>query len=139
MTGPPETFASLLRSRRGYIGLLDEDGVPEAIPVCFTWAGEVIWIAVDSKLRSQVAKAVVSDDEGPLINFTVDRWDEDWNRVQWLTASGPATVLALSDESTHAIEALASKYPHYRNSRTRPAIVRLDVARWEGWEPEQPT
>jgi PPOX class probable F420-dependent enzyme len=107
------------------------------MPVCFTWAGEVIWIAVDVRKRSaaQILRQRGADGESK-ISFMVDRWDEDWSKLGWLQARGWATILDNGAESERAMEALSSKYTQYGKRRTQPSIVRLEVEEWRGWEPE---
>jgi nitroimidazol reductase NimA-like FMN-containing flavoprotein (pyridoxamine 5'-phosphate oxidase superfamily) len=128
MSGPPKHYSSLLRARRGYLGVTGPDGVPEVLPVCFTWAGDAIWIAIGN--------------EGQLleqrITFLVDRWDEDWTKLSWLVAKGMATILPDGEESDRAMDALESKYSEYLKYPHYGPILRMDVEEWEGIDALQP-
>jgi PPOX class probable F420-dependent enzyme len=139
MTGPPANYASLLRARRGYLGTHGKEETAEVMPVCFTWAGEAIWIALDVRRPAALAllKIPRGGDLGPPVCFIVDRWDEDWSKLGWLQARGTATVLERGQESERAMEALASKYTQYRKRAIKPSIIRLDVEEWRGIEPEE--
>lgn len=65
----------------------------------------------------------------------VDRWDEDWYRLQWLVAKGQVTVLDPGPEEDGALTALESKYPQYlQHPIQEGSIVRLDVEEWTGWD-----
>lgn len=123
MTGPPKNYASLLRARRAYLAMNRPEGGAEVVPVCFTWAGEAIWIAFT--------------EEGGLVDervtFLVDRWDEDWTKMSWLIARGTATILPQGDEeSDRALDALESKYSQFLQYPHYGPVLRLDVAEWTG-------
>ena len=122
MAGLPKNYASLLRARRGYLATNGFDGAAEVLPVCFTWAGEAIWIAIDeeSELFDQ------------RVTFMVDRWDEDWSKISWLVAKGRATILPDGPESDRALDALESKYTEYLKYPHYGPILRLDVEEWHG-------
>ena len=139
MAGPPATFASLLRARRGYLGTHSPDGVAEVVPVCFTWAGEVIWIAVEA--GDQSVESILADadrDDGGRACFLVDRWDEDWRRLAWVRAYGTAELLEPQprerEEHGAAVTALKQKYPQYvdHDLNGRP-IIRVSLTRAVSW------
>lgn len=138
MAGPPNTFASLLRARRGYLGTAGPDGSPQVLPVCFTWAGDQIWTAIDGKPKKtnelQRVKNIQAD---PRVSFTVDRWDEDWSRLAWLQARGTAAVLTKGAEAEKAKIALVSKYAQYEELPLDGPIIRIDVAKWLGWSADE--
>jgi PPOX class probable F420-dependent enzyme len=134
MAGPPPHLAPLLRERRGYLATMGPDGYPHLIPICFTWAGDVIWTAVDAKPKRDGKVQRVKDIEAKSqVAFTVDRWNEDWSRLAWLQARGRATVLSEGPESKKATSALKSKYPQYNGTRLTGPVIRIDVERWIGW------
>jgi PPOX class probable F420-dependent enzyme len=135
MLGPPESHASLLRARRGYLGINGAEGATEVLPVCFTWAGETIWIVVDRRPGSPFLGRRRGIEGGPKVTFMVDRWDEDWDRLQWLVAKGQVTVLDPGPEEDGALSAFESKYPQYLTYPIEEgSIVRLDVEEWTGWD-----
>lgn len=134
MPGPPPNFASLLRERRGFLATIGEDGVPHLLPICFTWAGDVIWTAVDGKPKDSDDLQRLRDIESnPGIAFTVDRWDEDWGKLAWLQGRGRARVLTDAQEIGKAREALRSKYPQYEQTTLDGPVIRIEVDRWVGW------
>jgi PPOX class probable F420-dependent enzyme len=138
MTGPPERYASLLRSPRAFLATVGADGSPHLVPVCFTWAGDVIWTAVDGKPKSGGELQRVRDLEAnPNVAFTVDRWDDDWSRLAWLQARGRATILPAGGETDKAHSALLDKYPQYETTPLDGPVIRIDVDRWVGWSSEK--
>lgn len=108
------------------------------MPVCFTWAGDVIWTAIDGKPKSgrelQRIKDVESNNR---VAFTVDRWDEDWGKLAWLQARGRATILPTGEDALRAQSALKDKYPQYTTTPLEGRVIRIDVDRWVGWSAEQ--
>lgn len=109
------------------------------VPVCFTWAGDVIWTAIDSKPKStdelQRLKDIARDSKTA---FIVDRWDEDWSKLSWLQARGTATVIEESEQASKAYAALKDKYPQYRDLAVEGPVIRIDVDRWIGWSATPP-
>jgi PPOX class probable F420-dependent enzyme len=106
------------------------------VPVCFTWAGDTIWTAIDGKpKRADLPQRVKDIGAEPKVSFTVDRWDEDWHRLAWLQARGKAQVLAEGPESERVRTALRDKYPQYQTTPLQGPVIRIDVTRWVGWDP----
>lgn len=140
MAGPPPHLSALLRTRRGYLATLGADAAPHLVPVCFTWAGDVIWTAVDGKPKSGEELQRLKDiQENPRTAFIVDRWDEDWSRLAWLQARGRATLLEAGQEVDRAHSALRDKYPQYRGGvALEGPVIRIDVDRWVGWAASSP-
>lgn len=137
MSGPPKNFASLLRARRGYLATIGPDGGPHIVPVCFTWAGDVIWTAVDGKpKKGGELQRLTNLEANSKVCLTVDRWDEDWSRLAWLQARGSATVLRAGGESDRAATALRSKYAQYEDVPISGPVIRIEVENWIGWSAE---
>jgi PPOX class probable F420-dependent enzyme len=138
MAGPPRHLSSLLRSRRGVLGTIGPDGSPNVLPVCYTWAGDVIWTAIDAKPKSTDQLQRVRDVKAhPHITFMVDRWDEDWTRLAWLQAHGSASILPGGPETEKAYAALRDKYHQYDDTKLDGPVIRIDVDRWVGWAADQ--
>jgi PPOX class probable F420-dependent enzyme len=134
MPGPPQNFAGLLRERRGFLATVGKDGGPHLIPICFTWAGDVIWTAIDGKpKRSDEMQRLTDVGKNPSVAFTVDRWDEDWGRLSWLQARGRASVISNESEVEKAYAALRSKYRQYEETPLTGPVIRIEVDRWVGW------
>lgn len=135
MPGPPENFASLLRARRGYLATAGAEGAPHIVPVCFTWAGDVIWTAIDLSPKGTRSVQRLTD-IGPSsrVSFLVDRWDEDWSRLAWLQARGRARQTQKGPEAQRVMGALQGKYAQYADIPLEGPILRIDVDRWLTWE-----
>ncbi|HEY8200515.1 MAG TPA: TIGR03668 family PPOX class F420-dependent oxidoreductase [Actinomycetota bacterium] len=134
MTGPPRHLSSLMRSRRGVLGTVGPDGNPNVLPICFTWAGDVLWTPIDGKPKSTHNLQRLRDVKvNPHVTFMVDRWDEDWTRLAWLQAHGSASILPEGAETERAYAALRDKYPQYDYTELAGPVIRIDVDRWVGW------
>lgn len=132
---PPGNFASLLRARRGYFATIGAQGDPRVVPVCFTWAGDMIWTAIDGKPKTTQFPSRLRDiGNDPKVSFTVDRWDEDWSRLAWLQARGRAHILPEGPEADRARTALRDKYPQYQTTPLEGPVIRIDVDNWVGWD-----
>lgn len=133
---PPGHFSSLLRARRGFLATVGPSAEPKVVPVCFTWAGDQIWTAIDGKpTRTELPQRAKDIGRNPRVAFTVDRWDEDWSRLAWLQARGDAVVLEEGPESERARSALRDKYPQYLAMPLKGPVIRVDVDQWLGWDP----
>jgi len=121
--------------RVGHLGLLDDDGRPRVLPVTFALADGVLWSAVDHK-----PKAVPGEElarvrwlrRRPQAALTVDLYDEDWSRLAWVQVLGEVALLD-APEGEAGLDALASKYPQYRDRRPGGPLLRLTSGRALCW------
>ena len=121
------------------MGTIGPEGIPHILPVCFTWAGDVIWTAIDGKPKSTKQLQRIKDIQAnPKVSFTVDRWDEDWSRLAWLQARGTGRVVPKGPESAKVLVALESKYSQYSEVQADGPVLRIDVERWVSWSAEGP-
>ena len=123
-----------MRSRRGVLSTVRAEGGPNVLPVCFTWAGDVLWTPIDGKPKSTDQLQRVRDVKAnPDVTFMVDRWDEDWTRLAWLQAHGSASILPEGAETEKAFAALRAKYPQYDHTDLPGPVIRINVSHWVGW------
>jgi len=108
-------------------------GAGRLVPVCFAVdeGGERAWSAVDSKPKRTTELARLADVRAMgTATLLVHQWDEDWDRLWWVRAGGPARVL---DAQPHAVELLRAKYPQYANHPLDAAVLEIDLRDWQGW------
>ena len=128
---PDWALELLAEARIGRLGLLDEDGRPRVQPVTFALAGGVIWSAIDWKRKSGREPARVRRlRERPEAALTVDRYEEDWERLAWVQVLGSVTVLDAADDG---LAALRSKYAQYRERSPAGPFLRLEPQRALCW------
>ena len=140
--------AFLESARRAVLATIAPDGHPRLVPICFVVAGEppILYTPIDDKPKRDddpLALARVRDIAAdPRVTILVDRWDEDWTRLAWLRAEGPATLLepgAGPEEHGAAVAALRAKYPQYETHRLeqRP-VIRVTFERVISWGSPEP-
>ncbi|PUB31833.1 PPOX class probable F420-dependent enzyme [Promicromonospora sp. AC04] len=141
-------------ARHAYLATADADGVPQLVPVTFALvegassatdgaaadagagapAGDELVVAVDHKPKTtRDLKRLRNIAENPHVAFLVDRYDDDWAHLWWVRADGVATVEHDGEPRAAALDALAARYPQYRERRPDGPLIRVRVTRWSGW------
>jgi PPOX class probable F420-dependent enzyme len=132
----PSWALELLREAPvAHLGLLDHDGRPRVLPVTYALAGGALWSAVDDKPKrvpgDQVAR-VRWLRARPESALTVDHYDADWARLAWVQVLGRTSVLDAAGH-TDALDALAARYPAYRDRPPGGPLLRLTPERALCW------
>ncbi|HEX4812097.1 MAG TPA: TIGR03668 family PPOX class F420-dependent oxidoreductase [Nonomuraea sp.] len=124
-------FAAERVARLATVG---EDGAPHVVPVVFAVTGNRVVTAVDHKPKTtKHLRRLRNIETNPQVSLLADHYDDDWARLWWTRADGHARILQTGPDRETALDALAAKYPQYRDHRpTGPAIV-VHVTRWTGW------
>lgn len=118
----------------GHLGLLDHRDRPRVLPVTFAAAGGALWTAVDHKPKRSPGRELARVRwlrRNPAAALTVDLYDDDWDRLAWVQALGEVTVLDEVEQGV--LEALAAKYPQYRERPPGGPFLRLDPSRCVHW------
>lgn len=111
------------------------DGGPHVVPVCFVVLGDVAWSAVDAKPKRSSALARLDNVRatGHAI-LLVDHWDEDWSRLWWVRAGGPARVVERGGhEEAEVVAALRAKYPQYATHALDGPFLAVELREWRTW------
>jgi PPOX class probable F420-dependent enzyme len=122
-------------ARVAHLGLLDEDGRPRVMPVTFARVGASFWTAVDSKpkrVQGEDVARVRRLRASPSAALTIDRYDDDWSRLAWVQLLCVAAVVGV-DGRGDVLEALAVRYPRYREEPPGGPLVELRVERALWW------
>lgn len=134
-----EAVARLRSARIGRLATVAPDGRPHVVPFVFVLAedGErlrVYW-AVDRKpKRSPRVQRLRNLEANPAAELVVDGYDEDWDRLWWVRASGTGRVVDSPVERDLALSALAAKYPRYAVEPPEGPVVAIDIERITGWQ-----
>lgn len=141
-------------ARHAYLATADADGAPHLVPVTFALlsgengatgdapsdagagapTSDEIVVAVDHKPKTtRDLKRLRNLAENPRVAFLVDRYDDDWAHLWWVRADGTATVEHEGEPRAAALDALAARYPQYREHRPDGPLIRVRVTRWSGW------
>ncbi len=121
-------------ARVGRLATADAGGIPHVVPVVFAASGRTLYWAVDHKpKRSRELKRLDNIKANPNVEVVVDHYEDDWDRLWWVRATGAARVVTDEDERRRALSALAEKYEQYRGSAPEGPVVAIDVARLTSW------
>lgn len=134
----PAWAVELLDSaRHAHLGLLDSDDHPRVLPVTFALHAGAVWSAVDDKPKRVVGEELARVRflrRRPAAALTVDRYDDDWSRLAWVQLLGEVALLpATAPEAESALQALAARYPAYRERRPAGPLLRLAPRRALHW------
>ena len=134
-----EAVASVREARVGRMATVTPEGKPHVVPFVFVLVGEgsdlhAYW-AVDQKpKKGPRLRRIENLERNPAIEFVVDGYDDDWDRLWWVRVSGTARVVVSDDERTEALAALHAKYPRYVIEPPTGPVIAVDVDRVSGWK-----
>ena len=113
-----------------HLGLLDEDSEPRVQPVTFARVEYTIVSAIDDKPKRGTPARVARLRAHPRAALTVDRYDADWTKLAWVQILGDVTIEPVDDVS---LQALAARYPAYRETPPRGPLLKLRPKRVLSW------
>ena len=132
---PDWARALLAEEPVGHLGLVDDDGVPRVLPVTFAVVEGAVWSAVDDKPKRRPGAELARVRwlrARPASSLTVDRYDDDWQRLAWVQLIGRTTILDVAGHE-HVLDALAARYAPYRERRPRGPLLRVQPHRAVCW------
>lgn len=144
--GPPLDLAMFDERERGYLesarvarlATADEDGRPNAVPVCFVLIDGTIVTPLDEKPKAvdhADLRRVRDVRENSTVALVVDHYAEDWSSLSWLQVRGTASVTdPEAPDHDVLVDALRSKYDQYagHNLDAHDAI-RIDPGSVVSW------
>jgi PPOX class probable F420-dependent enzyme len=132
----PGWARELLHERRiGHLGLLDGDARPRVLPVTYALLDGELWSAIDDKRKRRPGESLARVRwlrARPASALTVDRYDDDWSRLAWVQVLGSTEVVDVAGNE-RALDALAARYPAYRERRPQGPLLRLTPDRALCW------
>lgn len=147
-----ETMRRLVADARvARLATVDADGRPHLVPVCFVLdsdglldsdagsdsgraAGDRVHIAVDHKpKRSTELRRTANLRATGHACLLIDHYDEDWSRLWWVRLDGHGREISDPAEASQALDALAVKYPQYRDQRPDGPVLRIEIDNYRGW------
>jgi PPOX class probable F420-dependent enzyme len=127
--------ALLERSRVAHLGLIDDDGAPRVLPVTYALSDGRLVTAVDRKRKRRPGAELARLRwlrARPRAALTVDRYDEDWSRLEWVQALGAVLIVEAAAASA-ALAALSARYPQYRELPPPGPVLELTPDRLLWW------
>ena len=117
-----------------HLATADADGKPHLVPICFALDGDAIYFAVDAKpKRTPELKRLKNIAANPRVSVLVDHYDKDWSKLWWVRADGTAHTVTDAALADRALDALAQRYPQYRQARPRGPVVAITIQSITGW------
>ncbi|MGD9527948.1 TIGR03668 family PPOX class F420-dependent oxidoreductase [Pseudonocardia sp.] len=116
----------------GRLATVRADGSPRLVPITFALVEDRICSVVDAVKPKRTPKLARLADvaRDPRVGLVVDHYADDWSRLWWVRVDGTATV---ADPDEQALDALAAKYPPYRDPRPAGPLLVITPTRWTGW------
>ena len=117
-------------------------GRPHLVPITFALVGERTLVsAVDHKpKRTTALRRLANIESNPRVSVLADHYEDDWERLWWVRADGRARVEGgrTSESAARlarlgAADALAQRYPQYRERPPAGPFIVVEVERFSGW------
>ena len=133
-----EAWARVRVARVGRMATVTPSNRPHVVPFVFALVEHgdlrVAYWAVDHKpKRSADLKRIRNLEANPAVEFVVDGYEEDWERLWWVRCSGTAREVVDDVERGDALHTLGTTYPQYRNDPPDGPVIAIDIAVIEGW------
>jgi PPOX class probable F420-dependent enzyme len=131
---PPGVLERFAGARVARLATLGAEGGPRVVPVTFAWhRGTAVW-AVDrvKPKRPGKPRRLRDLERDPRVAMLVDHYDDDWARLWWVELRGTAATLD-GPAAEAALDALAERYPPYREDRPPGPVVAVTPAGWAWW------
>jgi len=109
------------------------EGRPHLVPITFALVDEhTLVTAVDHKPKRTTALVRLANIEAnPRVSVLVDHYEDDWDRLWWVRADGLARVREAAPAG--AAEALAERYPAYREHPPAGPFIVVEIQRLSAW------
>jgi len=122
-------------ARVARLATADGSGTPHVVPIVFALDGDAIHTCVDDKPKTTRRLRRLTDiAENPRVSVLVDHYSDDWSQLWWIRIDGIATVHDADTEAgATGLDALARKYPQYREQRPPGPVITIDRLRWRSW------
>ena len=117
------------------LAFVDDGERPRVLPVTFALVAGEVWSAIDDvkRKRSGAEPARVRYlRRRPEAALVVDVYSDDWSKLAWVQLLGRVEVVEAAGASA-ALDALADKYPPYRESPPPGPLLRLRPDRALSW------
>lgn len=130
-----EALARLAQARVAHLATMRPDGGPHVVPVTFAVVGGNIVTAIDAKPKTtRDLQRLENIRANRLVSLLADHYEEDWTRLWWVRVDGPAAVHEKGAIFDDGVEALAEKYPQYREQVPDGPLIAISQDRVVGWE-----
>ena len=127
-----ECWERLAGARHGVLGTVHARRGVDAVPVVYALVAGTLVIPVDTvkaKTTSRLQR-VRNVEEDPRCVLLVEGYDDDWSQLWWVRVHASA---AFAPPSPEALDALAARYPQYRDPASVVTTIVLTPTTITGW------
>jgi len=129
-----EALERLATARSGHLATVRPDGRPHVVVVTFAVVGDTVVTAIDHKPKTtERLQRLVNIEANPAASFLVDHYDDDWDRLWWVRVDGTATIHQKDERWVTATDALAARYPPYRDRPPEGPVIAISPEHVIGW------
>ena len=137
-----EAVGRVRSARVGRLATITPDLKPHVVPFVFALleqasAIRAYWVVDQKPKRSRQLRRIRNIERNPAVEFEVDGYDEDWDRLWWVRASGTGRMVGSPQERAEALAALQAKYPQYTITPPPGPVVAVDIETITGWKATQ--
>jgi PPOX class probable F420-dependent enzyme len=130
--------AFVREARLGRLATIDDHGRPHVVPVCFAYAGGIVYSVLDAKPKRVAVsrlRRVRNLQRNPHVQLLIDRYAEDWSQLAYVQLRGRASILTEGREHDEALVMLRAKYQQYEAMDLEDApVIRIEVERHVVWQ-----
>jgi PPOX class probable F420-dependent enzyme len=134
-----EEAVSRLRSARvGRLATVTPEGRPHVVPFVFAIVQDgpalrAYWVVDRKPKRSTRMRRLENLEANPATEILIDGYDEDWERLWWVRASGSGRIVKSDAEKKVALAALSAKYPQYEVEPPEGPVIAIGLERITSW------
>lgn len=130
-----DAWRRLEQARVAVLATLNEDGLPDLVPVVHAVLDGSLWFAVDDvKLkRTGRLQRLANIERRPDVTLLVQHYEDDWDRLWWVRVRGRAAVVPPGPRADRALDALAARYRQYETARPPGPVVEVVPREVRGW------
>lgn len=129
-----EALARVADASTGHLATVRPDGRPHLVVITFATIDGFVVTAIDHKPKKTLRlQRLANIEANPTASFLVDHYDDDWSRLWWVRVDGAASIHETDTTHALALEALAAKYPQYRERLPEGAVIAVaqeEISYW---------
>jgi PPOX class probable F420-dependent enzyme len=135
-----DAWARVRSARVGRMATVTPARRPHVVPFVFVLMERgsthlAYWVVDRKPKRSLELKRIRNIEQNPAVEFVVDGYDEDWERLWWVRCAGNARFVIDEVERREALRALAEKYPQYAIDPPDGPVVAIEIEAIVSWPP----
>ena len=135
-----DAWAKVRSARVGRLATVTPSNLPHVVPFVFVLVerdlDHTVYWAVDHKpKRSSDLQRIKNLKTNPAVQFVVDAYDDDWDRLWWVRCSGAARLV--DDAASNGGRRSTRWPPSIRRYAVEPPdgpVVAIDIEHISGWE-----